>query len=66
VRPAASGSALTQRWRPFSKQLDALGLMVADIPLDKLEEAAARNDIPGFQPTRSALAGYVDGQHKSY
>jgi len=43
--PQQLAQALTQSGARSSKHLGALGLMVADIPLDKLEEAAARNDI---------------------
>src|SRR5882724_8197309 len=43
--PQQLTQALTQSGTRSSKHLDALGLMVADIPLDKLEEAAARNDV---------------------
>ena len=43
--PQQLAQALTQSGARSSKHLGALGLMVADIPLDKLEEAAARNDV---------------------
>src|SRR5260221_1159515 len=43
--PQQLTQALTQSGARSSKHLDALGLMIADIPLDKLEEAAARNDV---------------------
>src|SRR5258707_46732 len=43
--PQQLSQALTQSGARGPKHLAALGLMVVDIPLDKLEEAAARNDI---------------------
>src|SRR5882762_8954130 len=61
--PQQLSQALTQSGARGSKHLDALGLMVADIPLDKLEEAAARNDVSWIsadQEVRS-LATTMDG-----
>src|SRR5439155_13276537 len=61
--PQQLTQALTQSGARSPKHLNALGLMVADIPLDKLEEAAARNDVSWIsadQEVRS-LATSMDG-----
>jgi len=43
--PQQLDQALKQNGARSSKNLDALGLMVADVPLNKLEETAGRNDV---------------------
>src|SRR6267154_1947665 len=43
--PQQLGQALSQSGARSQKHLDQLGLMVADVPLNKLEEAAARDDV---------------------
>src|SRR5436189_1105600 len=42
--PEQLSQALTQNGGSHQRHLSALGLMVTDIPLNKLEETAARND----------------------
>ncbi|MDX6385856.1 MAG: serine protease AprX, partial [Blastocatellia bacterium] len=43
--PQQLSQALAQSGAQSAKHLDELGLMIADIPLGKLEDAAARNDV---------------------
>ncbi|HEX7722384.1 MAG TPA: S8 family serine peptidase, partial [Pyrinomonadaceae bacterium] len=43
--PQQLGQALSQSGTRSQQNLSALGLMVADVPLNKLEEAAARDDV---------------------
>src|SRR5690349_19872281 len=56
ANPQQVSQALTQNGGGHQNHLAALGLMVTDIPLNKLEEIAARNDISwisGDQQVRS-------------
>src|ERR1051326_7399682 len=56
--PQELGQALTQKGGRSQNNLDALRLMIADIPLNKLEELAARDDVAWIsadQEVRSLL-----------